>query len=296
MTIQEALSEGTARLKAGGIETPALDAALLLAGILHTTRSALILAAPTPLPDETRRRFTQALDRRLSGECTAYILGRREFYGLDFTVTPDVLVPRPDTETLVEAALTMRNEKLGMRNVLDLCTGSGAVAIALKHERPALEVYASDISAKALAIAKKNARRLLGSANAIHFLEGDLFDPLLIPAHFSLITANPPYVASGEIAALAPEVRGEPLPALDGGPDGLDLIRRIIAEAPAHLLPGGSLLMEADPRQMAAITLILSEKGYRDIRIYQDLSGQDRVIGGVVPPGYKNGSAGFDIH
>jgi release factor glutamine methyltransferase len=166
--------------------------------------------------------------------------------------------------------------------ILDLCTGSGAVAIALKHARPSLEVYASDISPKALAIARENAQGLLGSAGAIQFLSGDLFAPLL-PLQFSLITANPPYVASGEIAGLAREVRGEPRLALDGGPDGMDLIRRIIAGAPAHLLPGGALLMEADPGQMAAITLILEKKGYRDIRTYQDLSGRDRVIEGRVP-------------
>jgi release factor glutamine methyltransferase len=289
MTIQEALIEGTARLSAanrlldGNIESPSLDAALLLADLLQTTRTALILAAPTPLPEEIQRRFAQSLDRRLAGVCTAYILGRKEFYGLDFTVTPDVLVPRPDTETLVEAALTIIDG--GSQPVLDLCTGSGAVAIALKHELPSLEVYASDISPKALAIARENAKRLLLSAEAIHFLTGDLFDVGYTPYPlFSLITANPPYVASGEIAGLAREVRGEPLLALDGGTDGLDLIRRITAEAPAHLLPGGSLLMEADPRQMAAITLILEKKEYRDIRIYQDLSGRDRVIEGRVSP------------
>jgi release factor glutamine methyltransferase len=222
----------------------------------------------------------------MAGECTAYILGRKEVRGLDFTVTPDVLVPRPDTETLVEAALAIgKGQYLA---VLDLCTGSGAVAIALKHESPSMEVYASDISPKALTIARENARRILGTGEIIHFLEADLFTPLSLsrfPRPFSLITANPPYIASGEIAGLAREVRGEPLLALDGGEDGLGLIRRIITEAPAFLLPGGSLLMEADPRQMALITLILKKKGYRDIRTYQDLSGQDRVIMGVVPPG-----------
>jgi release factor glutamine methyltransferase len=222
----------------------------------------------------------------VAGECTAYILGRKEFRCLDFTVTPDVLVPRPETETLVEAALALGNGQ--NLTVLDLCTGSGAVAIALKYESPSIELYASDISPKALTIARENARRILGTRGIIHFLEADLFTPLTLsrfPGSFSLITVNPPYIASGEIATLAREVRGEPLLALDGGEDGLSLIRRIITEAPAFLLPGGSLLMEADPRQMALITLILKEKGYRDIRTYQDLSGQDRVITGVVPPG-----------
>jgi release factor glutamine methyltransferase len=289
MTIREALTEGKARLREHGIESPGLDASLFLAFILKTTREKLILRDTEPLDESQTVDFSRLLDRRLAGECTAYILGRKEFHGMDFTVTPDVLVPRPDTETLVEAALTISNEELEIRNVLDLCTGSGAVAIALKHELPSLEVYASDISAKALAIARENARRLLGNDEAIHFLEGDLFESLLIfsgqrsAACFSLIVSNPPYIASNEITNLAPEVRGEPRLALDGGADGLDLIRRIIAEAPARLLPGGSLLMEADPRQMAIITLILEKKGYRNIRLYQDLSGQDRVIAGVVP-------------
>jgi release factor glutamine methyltransferase len=286
MTIQEALTEGKSRLRDAGIENPSLDAALLLAFILKTNREMLIMQGTETLSEDAETGFTRLLDRRAAGECTAYILGRKEFRGLDFTVTPDVLVPRPDTETLVEAALAIGNgQNLA---ALDLCTGSGAVAIALKHESPSMEVYAADISPKALTIARENARRILGTDKIIHFLEADLFTPLTVsrfPFPFSLITANPPYIASGEIASLAREVRGEPLLALDGGEDGLGLIRRIITEAPAYLLPGGSLLMEADPRQMALITLILEKKGYRDIRVYQDLSGQDRVITGVVPPG-----------
>jgi release factor glutamine methyltransferase len=286
MTIQEALTEGRSRLRDAGVENPGLDAALLLAFILKTNRETLIIQAAETLGEDAGTGFTRLLDRRAAGECTAYILGRREFRGLDFIVTPDVLVPRPDTETLVEAALAIGNgQNLA---ALDICTGSGAVAIALKHESPSLEVYAADISPEALTVARKNARRILGTGEIIRVREADLFTPLTtsrFPFPFSLITANPPYIASGEIAALAREVRGEPLLALDGGEDGLDLIRRIITEAPAFLLPGGSLLMEADPRQMALITLILEKKGYRDINIYQDLSGRDRVITGVVPPG-----------
>ncbi|MFP3040235.1 peptide chain release factor N(5)-glutamine methyltransferase [Treponema primitia] len=278
MTIREVLTQGTARLRKAGIDNPGLDAALFLAFILKTNREKLILRDAEALHEDGAEDFAGLLDRRIAGECTAYILGRKEFRGLDLIVTPDVLVPRPDTETLVEAALTIGTDQ--ELTALDLCTGSGAVAIALKHELPSLEVYASDISAKALAVARENARRLLGSDGAVHFLQGDLFSP--VPEiRFSLITANPPYVASGEIAALAREVRGEPLLALDGGKDGLDLVRRIIDGARSYLLPGGRLLMEADPRQMAGISLILEKKGYRDIRTYQDLSGQDRVIDGI---------------
>jgi release factor glutamine methyltransferase len=265
------------------VESPGLDAALLLAFVLTTTREKLILMDTEPLDGAAAEEFGRALERRIGGECAAYILGHREFWGLDFAVTPDVLVPRPDTETLVEAALAVlsRAGKDPPPALLDLCTGSGAVAIALQHESPRLKVYAADISPKALAIARKNAERLL--ADSPCFLEGDLFEP--VPKiRFDLITANPPYVPSAEIPLLPRELRFEPPLALDGGADGLDLIRRIAEDAPAFLRSGGRLIMEADPRQMPAIARILTKKGYRDIRLHQDLSGADRAIEGAVPP------------
>jgi release factor glutamine methyltransferase len=292
MTIQEALREGAAQLRSAGVESPCLDAALLMAFILKTTREKLILMDTEALDGTAAAKFERLLERRLAGECAAYILGTREFWGLDFAVTPDVLVPRPDTETLVEAALEAlsRAEQEPPPTLLDLCTGSGAVAIALKHELPSLKVYAADISPQALAIARKNAGRLLAglegnpnSGDSFCFLEGDLFEP--VPKiRFDLITANPPYVPSAEIPLLPREVRLEPPQALDGGEDGLDLIRRIVEDAPAFLRSGGRLIMEADPRQMPAIVLILEKKGYRDIRAHQDLSGSDRAIEGALPP------------
>ncbi|GHV55003.1 release factor glutamine methyltransferase [Spirochaetia bacterium] len=300
MTIREALAQGAGFFKSADIDTPALDAGLLLAEVLHTSRASLIAAGPDSISEENYRSFQALLERRLSGECVAYILGRKEFRGLEFTVTPAVLVPRPDTETLVEAALEKLATEDGSTDnrvkILDLCTGSGAVAISLKHELPRLEVWASDISEATLEIARANATRLLGGrplgtelaapAEPIHFFQGDLFAPLknpsLLPTHYSLIVSNPPYVCTGEIEGLSPEVRREPLLALDGGEDGLDLIRRIIAEAPAHLLPGGWLLLEADPRQMKAIAALLETKGYKKIQTYRDLSGQERVIGASI--------------
>jgi release factor glutamine methyltransferase len=314
MTVTETLAEGTARLREGNIEGPALDAALLLAGVLQRDRAGLIAAGPETVTGETRARFTELLDRRLSGECTAYLLGKKEFWGLDFAVGAAVLVPRPDTETLVEAAL----EALGSPPLppplalLDLCTGSGAVAIALKHEAPFLEVWASDISAGALEVAAANAARLLrpgagphagsgpprGRASdppgdgpplsprpgpPVRFLQGDLFAPFPPAPGFAYITANPPYIPTGEIGGLAPEVRKEPRLALDGGADGLALLGRIIAGAPDYLRPGGSLLLEADPRQMTALRSLLETEGYRDIKIRRDLRGAERVIGGTHP-------------
>jgi release factor glutamine methyltransferase len=290
LTVREALTEAAARLAAVGIDSASLDAALLLAEALHTTRTRLVLAYGDPLAGEHQRLFDQLIGRRLSGEPVAYILGRKEFRGLDFTVTQDTLIPRPDTETLVEAALEMVTVTF---SVLDLCTGSGAVAIALKHERPELAVYASDISPAALAVARANAARLLQEdgrflqEDAVTFIQSDLFAafragvPGGIPRRFGLIVSNPPYVPAAVIPTLAPEVRSEPLLALDGGVDGLDLIRRIIGDAREHLVPGGALLLEADSGQMETIAGILAAGGYTGVKTYKDLSQKPRVICGV---------------
>jgi release factor glutamine methyltransferase len=278
LTIREVYSQACARLRGAGIETPALDAGVLLAAVLHTDRAGLIINGDQAAGGEALEACRQALERRLAGECTAYIVGRKEFWGLDFTVTPDVLVPRPDTETLVEAALA--GARGGGGEILDLCTGSGAVAIALKHELPSAHITASDISPAALAVARQNAERLLGGG-AVRLIESDLFN--MIDGRFDLITANPPYVPSGLIAGLAPELRGEPLLALDGGGDGLALLRRIAGGAKPHLKPGGLLLMEADSGEMEAVARLLLAEGFEQPRLYRDLAGKARVIGAVNP-------------
>jgi len=320
MTIREALAEGTASLAsrghaaAAGIENPGLDSSLLLAEVLNTNRSMLTAAGNDNISQESVAAFRQLIKRRQSGECTAYILGRKEFYGLEFLVNPSVLVPRPDTETLVEMALAKVKEKREKGKeqtgtgeqpfrVLDLCTGSGAIAIALKHTMPELEVWAADISAEALETAKTNAARLL-PPDSISFFQGDLFDALIdqrsankltpttnkdqpffsfLFSLFSLIVSNPPYIPSAEISSLAPEVRMEPALALDGGGDGLDVIRKIVSRAPKFLCAGGALLLEADPRQMAAIASLYKEAGFSDIQTHKDLSGRKRVISGSIP-------------
>jgi release factor glutamine methyltransferase len=285
MTIRETLAEGKALLVSGGVENPSLDAGLLLAWVLRTCKAGLLIRGNEPIAGEERDAFLELIRRRGAGECTAYILGRREFWGLDFIVTPDVLVPRPDTETLVETALRKAGEEgSGNRRLLDLCTGSGAVAIALKHELPGWEVWASDLSPKALDIAKANAEKILDSSETIRFVHSDLFNAFNAPGvpdcslRFSLIVTNPPYLKRGEIETLAPEVRMEPRIALDGGEDGLELIRRIIPQAARRLSKGGSLLMEADPGQMGAIAVILKENGFLKVELYQDLAGRERVI------------------
>jgi release factor glutamine methyltransferase len=288
MTIRETLLEGKALLASGGIANPSLDAALLLAEVLRTGKEGLIIRGSETITGEERRAFYRLIRRRAAGECTAYILGRREFWGLDFMVTADVLVPRPDTETLVETALRKAGEEgSGNRRLLDLCTGSGAVAVALKHELPGWEVWASDISPKALGLARANAEKILGSSGAVRFVHSDLFnafDTFNAPGasggclRFSLIVTNPPYVKREEIDTLAREVRMEPRIALDGGEDGLELIRRIVPQAARRLSKGGSLLMEAGPGQMGDITRILKENQFHKAELYKDLAGRERVI------------------
>jgi release factor glutamine methyltransferase len=293
VTVRETLAEGTALLARGSIDTPGLDASLLLAHILHTRREGLIIKGPDSIAQKDREQFRQLIERRLKGECVAYILGRKEFRGLEFTVTPDVLIPRPDTETLVEAALEeiekKRKARSGKQNppleVLDLCTGSGAVAIALKHEQPDLEITASDISREALAVAARNCVKLLGSV-PIRFIESDLFEKITPDPknpgkganRFDIILSNPPYIASRKIRSLAPEVRREPRLALDGGSDGMDLIRLIAAQGKEYLKPQGSLFFEAAPDQMKTIAGILENSGFTGIKTFPDLGGRERVI------------------
>ena len=303
MTIREALRFGAARLRAQGIASPFLDASLLLGALLRLDRAGLYLADLQELSGTTEASFRQSLKRRLAGEAVAYILGYREFRNLNFLVNEAVLIPRPDTETLVEAALQYLQsfQELGAASpkVLDLGAGSGAVAVSLKHEYPEISLYASDISPLALRLARENARRLLGSATGhpgggICFRESDLFAGFDRPGSggfsgpFHLIVSNPPYVPTGAIASLDAAVRREPRIALDGGGDGLDLIRRIITQGPDQLVPGGVLLLEADPRQMPAIAALLRDRGYRDPQTYQDLSQQERVIGAKGPAAQDN--------
>jgi len=289
MIIREAITQSAAFLKSAGIETPSLDASLLLAHALNTGREALAAKGTEELSEEALAALRAFLDRRVNGECAAYITGKKEFFALEFLVNSHVLVPRPDTETLVEAAIAIINgQKAGFTmaantiHVLDLCTGSGAVAVSLKHEMPQLEVYAADISAEALQIAKTNAQRLLSGAQ-IHFYHGDLYDALPPSASpFDIIVGNPPYVPADEIKTLSAEVQNEPRLALDGGKDGLEIIMRIIDGAHGNLRRGGTLLLEAAPYQMEKIAGLLENRGFRDIKLYKDMSGQKRVIGGRV--------------
>jgi release factor glutamine methyltransferase len=295
MLIREAMAQGSADLKFAEINTPSLDSSLLLAHILNTDRTSLIARGTEKLSEKNCALFCELIERRANGECTAYIIGKKEFMGLEFSVNKSVLVPRPDTETLVETSLEILKKKLhheasiGSKiNILDLCTGSGAVAISIKHKMPQLEVYAVEICEKALEVAKKNATRLLPVDSHINFYQGDLYNALRVPSDdckitgdFSLIVSNPPYVSTGEIDTLSEEVQNEPKLALNGGLDGLDIIKRIIEKTSCYLSNGGSLLLEADPRQMDEIKKLLANNGFINIQLYKDLSDSNRVIGGI---------------
>ena len=298
MTIKEAYAQGSADLKFANIPTPALDASLLLAHILKTNRTSLITKGMDTISIKDSKKYCKLIERRALGECVAYIIGIKEFRGLEFEVNKSVLVPRPDTETLVETALEIltkeshtetrtSNQRFGGGNdpkILDLCTGSGAVIIALKNEMPYIDAYATDISTEALKVAKANASRLLPN-NKIHFRHGDLFKALptkssVSPCElFSLIVSNPPYIPSAEIETLSAEVQNEPSLALDGGACGLEIIKRIIEDAPNYLQKSGSLLLEADPRQMEEIKTLLAKRGFSSLQLFKDLSGAERVIG-----------------
>jgi len=255
--------------------TPSLDAELLVAHVLRVSRAALAADPGRLLAPEETLALEHFVRRRLAGEPVAYLTGRREFWSLDLEVTPDVLVPRPETELVVERALAAIAGR-GSPAVLDLGTGSGAIAAAIASERPDADVTATDASVAALAVAERNAARL-GLAN-LRFLEGSWFGA--VPAsRFDVIASNPPYVAAGDpaLAALA----HEPACALVAGSSGLDALAAIIRTAPQHLAPGGVLVLEHGSSQGAAVRALLAAAGFAAVETRRDLAGHERVSEGT---------------
>ena len=277
-TIGAVLKWAADDFRARGIESPRLDAEVLLAHALSCSRTQLIIDMMRPLAPAELSRFRELVKRRRHREPVAYLRGEREFYGRTFRVDARVLVPRPDTETLIDVAL-LRTRHLSMSaRVLDLCTGSGCVAVTLALTRPTTQVTATDISEAALALAQENALRL--GAPSVAGVRAERVGELRGP--FDLITANPPYIASAEIATLAPDVRQfEPRLALDGGDDGLVLVRRILEEAPARLAKGGVLAMEIGAGQADAVAALFLEGGFSDVERARDLARIERVVSGV---------------
>ena len=261
------------------VEAARLSGELLLAKVLDCTRLELYLRFDQPLAPEELAAYKELILRRRAHEPVAYILGSREFWGLEMACGPGVLVPRPESEHLVEQALE-RLRELEAPRVLDLCTGSGAVALALAHELPEAQVVATDISTEALTWARHNAENL-GLASRVSLKQGDLWEAVAAAVgFFDLITANPPYVAAGEWEELPPEVREfEPRLALHGGADGLDAVRNIIAGAGAHLRPLGWLLMELGAGQAARARKLAQASGAFDsAEMVKDLAGVERVL------------------
>jgi release factor glutamine methyltransferase len=279
-TIGSVVKWATDDFRSRGIENPRLDAEVLLAHALSITRTQIIVEAQKPLSPDELARFRDLVKRRRSYEPVAYLKGEREFYGRAFHVDPRVLIPRPDTETLVEVALE-RTKHLSMAmRALDLCTGSGCVGITLARERPTGFVVATDLSASAVELAKENAQRL-GAYN-ITILEGDLFAPIK-DEKFDVIVANPPYIPSSEIAALSPDIREhEPRMALDGGESGTSITARIVERAPEFLEPGGALAIEVAQGQAPTVEALFVRAGFADVRRALDYAKIERVVHGVL--------------
>jgi len=279
-SIKRVLSWATDDFKRRGNKSARLDAELLLGEALGLDRIKLIIEAERPLADAELARYRDLIKRRRSGEPIAYILGRREFFALPFRVDRRVLIPRPDTEVLVEIALEGTRERHLYGRALDLCTGSGCVAIAFAKARPTWRVTAIDLSPDAAALARENSLRASTIRN-LAILEGDLFAPLPADAQFELITANPPYIPSAEIETLETDVRDyEPRLALDGGNDGLAVIRRLLADAPRYLSAGGLLAMEVGFDQAPAVGELFASAGFREVSRARDLAGVERVVSG----------------
>ncbi|ACA19079.1 protein-(glutamine-N5) methyltransferase, release factor-specific [Methylobacterium sp. 4-46] len=273
--LSAALGRASAYLAGCGIATAALDARLILTETLGVSRVDLLLGADGPLDEAQARSLSAALRRRASGEPVARILGAWEFWGLPFRLSPDTLVPRPDTETLVEAALDLGHPRDAALRLLDLGTGSGCLLVALLSEWPRAEGVGIDLSLEALRTARANAARNGVGARAA-WLRGDWAAALA--GRFDVAVANPPYIAANLIPGLAPEVRDhDPRLALDGGADGLDCYRVILAQAADFLAPGGHLVVEIGYDQEEALRHLAEAAGLRVVVVRRDLAGHPRA-------------------
>lgn len=271
-SIRQALRAAAARLAAAGVPEADNDAALLLSHVLKKPPLMLRAEGGSPLDNDAAAAFEALVARRAAREPLQYITGEAPFMGLMLSAAPNVLIPRFDTETLCEQAFARLR---GEERVLDLCTGSGALAVAISQRFPRARVCAGDISADALSLARQNAARC---GAAVEFRLGDLFAPFA-GERFDMIVSNPPYIPTADMATLQEEVRREPALALDGGADGLDFYRRIAREAPSHLTAGGWLLLEIGSGQARDVCALL-EGEFAQISVYDDLNGLHRAVAG----------------
>ncbi len=272
MDVITARRHGLRALEGAGVPDPKTDTDFLLCHVLGCPRMALALCGQDALTQEQERHFLSLLAKRQKRTPLQYLLGTQGFYGRVFDVSSDVLIPRPETETLCEQALLRLQGQTAPR-VLDVCTGSGAIAITLKLEHPSAAITATELSEAALRVAKRNAERL---GAKVTFLQGDLLSPVA-GQQFDLIVSNPPYIESKLCQTLQAEVLREPLMALDGGADGLRFYRRLAKESPMLLSPGGWLLLEIGDTQSDAVTALLSPC-FAGIQTLPDLCGKPRVV------------------
>lgn len=278
-TVQRILQWTTSFLQQKNVESPRLESELLLAHARGCQRIRLYTDFESPLTDDERNKMREFVRRRANREPLAYITGKREFYGRDFHVGTGVLVPRPDTETLVDVCLDYLPKDRPL-SVCEVGFGSGCISITLAKQRPQLKLVASDISADAMQFAEQNVE-LHDVGQQVQLVAGNAFEPIaeLNAGLFDGIVSNPPYIRDDEMAELAPEViKYEPSLALVSGEDGLDLIRQLIQQAPTHLKPGGWMALELDPAQSDEVAALFTKNGFQKPCIHNDLGGQDRVV------------------
>jgi len=278
-TTRRLIIQGAAKLASAGIENSRLAAEAMLAAVCHTSRAAVI-SGLVEIDHPGRQRYSAMIARRMRQEPLAYIVGRKEFYSLEFEVTPAVLIPRPETETVVTEALEFLQDRIHT-HVCDLGTGSGAIALAIAANAPTARLSATDVSDRALAIARRNAARFELESH-VRFRLADCFEPLDGEGplgRFALFVSNPPYIGDDEMSGLPAEIRCyEPHTALAGGPDGLDFYRRIALQMPAHLEPDGCAIMEVGAGKSSAVIEIMCNSGARSTRLIPDLAGIPRVV------------------
>ncbi|HQK34134.1 MAG TPA: peptide chain release factor N(5)-glutamine methyltransferase [Spirochaetales bacterium] len=279
------LREAGRKLADAGFESASLDAQILLAHVLKRSREFLLIHSDVVLQQQEQAEFELFVNRRLAGEAIAYIVGEKEFFNYKFKITPSVLVPRPETELLVEHTLVflqkvlqnISDEQQKTIRYHDTCTGSGCVGISVKAMLPLIDVSVSDISKDALAVCKTNMVAIVGYE--IPYFESNLLDA--VPGTFMCITANPPYVSTDYTNMLMEKKLKEPRIALDGGVDGLDIYRKLIPDAYKKLQEGGALLVEIGEEQALSVCEMYSKTGFTDITVYKDLAGHDRIVFGV---------------
>ncbi len=276
MTVRQALKNAESRLLREGVDDPQIEAQVLLAHLLSVSRARLYTDLLEPIPTDAQEVYDRMVERRAVGEPTAYLIGRREFYGLDLHVDPRVLIPRPETELLVELALDS-SSALERPIIAEVGVGSGAVAVSLATHLPKATIYATDLSTEALEVAAINCRAY-GVEGRVRLLHGDLLVP--VPEAMDVIVSNPPYVNRRDLSSLPIEIREhEPRVALDGGADGLDIIRRLLPQVRDRLKPGGTFLMEIGYDQAPPVRdLACSAFPESEVELVNDLAGIERVL------------------